>query len=210
MVRFSTADSRGRWLVASFVWIALAVGCASDQPPDSLDDGVTAYREGRTSDAELIWLEALAESEAAGEDDPRLTQSLFVLSNLAIHQQRYEDAKLMLERWLELQENRHQIGDETFADGVEALAGIFMVQGNFPRASELYERALEIRQNDTSEDNVALAENLEELANAYEAQGRREDATPLYERAIQIREEVLGKPAQLRGRQARPRSPLRG
>ena len=192
MVRFATAGSRGSWLAALFVWIVMAIGCATNTPSDPLEDGVTAYREGRTSDAELIWLEALNKSESVGKEDPRLAQSLFVLSNLAIHQQRFEEAKSLLERWLEIHELRHEIGDETFADGVEALAGIYMVQGNFVRASELYERALEIRENDTSEDNIALAESLEELANAYEAQGRRDEATPLYERAIQIREEVLG------------------
>ncbi len=192
MVRFATAGSRGRWLAALFIGIAMAVGCASDTPPDPFDDGVTAYRDGRTSDAELIWREALAESESAGEDDPRLAQSLFVLANLAIHQQRFEEAKALLERWLEIHERRHEIGDETFADGVEALAGIYMVQGGFVRASELYERVLEIRQNEPSEDNIAIAESLEELANAYEAQGRRDDATPLYERALEILTKAYG------------------
>ena len=169
MVRFATAGSRGHWLAALFVGIGMAGGCASHTPPDPLDDGVTAYRDGRTSDAERIWLETLAESELAGEDDPRLAQSLFVLANLAIHQQRFEDAKALLERWLEIHERRHEIGDETFANGVEALAGIYMVQGDFLRASERYERVLEIRQNEPSEDLIAIAESLERLANAYEA-----------------------------------------
>ncbi len=99
MVRFATAGSRARWLAALFVWIAMAMGCATNTPSDPLEDGITAYREGRTSDAELIWLEALAESESVGEEDPRLAQSLFVLANLAIHQQRFEEAKPLLERW---------------------------------------------------------------------------------------------------------------
>jgi hypothetical protein len=85
MTRIATAGARGRWLAALLIWIAM--GCAFNTPPDTLEDGVTAYREGRTSDAELIWLEALAESESVGEEDPRLAQSLFVLSNLAIQLQ---------------------------------------------------------------------------------------------------------------------------
>ena len=121
MVGFAAADLRGRWPVAFFIGMAMAVGCASNTPPESLDDGVTAYREGRNSDAELIWLDTLAEAEAVGPEDPRLAQSLFVLGNLAIHEERYEDAKALMERWLDIQEQRHEIGDATFADGVELI-----------------------------------------------------------------------------------------
>ena len=100
--------------------IAVTGGCATTTG-DPLTDGTAAYREGRTADAELIWRESLAESEVFGEQDPRLAQSLFALANLAIHQQRYDDAKPLLERWLEIQERKYEEMDEShLADGVDA------------------------------------------------------------------------------------------
>ena len=92
MNRFAVEVSWCRWLVAFVACASMTSGCVSTTPPDPLEDGATAYRSGRTADAELIWLDALSQSEAYGEDDPRLAQSLFVLANLAIHQQRFDEA----------------------------------------------------------------------------------------------------------------------
>ena len=102
--------SRSALGTCSVVALAFATACASPMAhdpiagPDAMANGTRAYREGRNSDAELIWRETLAESETYGDDDPRLAQSLFVLSNLAIHEQRFDEARSMLERWLRIQE----------------------------------------------------------------------------------------------------------
>ena len=67
MRRARTSKSTVLVLCLAFAW-----GCAMQNPAAKLNDGEKAYREGRTSDAELIWLENLAEAENYGEDDPRL------------------------------------------------------------------------------------------------------------------------------------------
>ena len=161
-------------------------------PQANLEGGKRAYLDGRKSDAELIWLQSLAEAEAVGENDPRLTQSLRMLSNLQIQQQRYDEAKPLLERWMDIKERRGETNDPEFADGVDALAGIHMVQGRFEQAALLYERSVEVRENDGMIDNVELAESLERLASAYEALGRSDEAAPLFERSLAIREQVYG------------------
>jgi len=165
-------------------------GCATSG--EGWRAGLEAYHAGRYADAELIWLESLAESEAYGEDDPRLAQSLRMLGNLYVQTGRYEEARPMLERWVEIKERRGEVGSSEFADGVEALAGVYLVDGDLEQAIVLYENALEIRENDEVLDSVALAETLERLASCYDARGLRNEARPLYERAIQIRSEVLG------------------
>ncbi|GAF82286.1 unnamed protein product, partial [marine sediment metagenome] len=157
-------------------------GCATQRSAPDLNDGARAYREGRYSDAELIWLEALAESEAYGDEDPRLAQSLHMLANLAVQQERYDDAVPLYERWMDVRERGFHPEDAVFADGIEALAGIHMIQGRYAEAVPLYERAVAVRENDTSMDNIALADSLENLAAAYEAVGRRDDSSSLYER----------------------------
>src|SRR4030095_8535744 len=124
----------------ALVWLVLqAVGCATSSPQSTLQDARRAYLDGRKSDAELIWLQSLAEAEAVGEDDPRLTQSLRMLSNLQIQQQRYDEAKPLLERWMDIKERRGENADPEFADGVDALAGIHMVQGRYQQAAALYQ-----------------------------------------------------------------------
>ena len=177
----------------ALVAIALAVaGCQSQHPTAAIENGADAYRDGRYSDAELIWLETLAESEAYGEDDPRLAQSLRMLANLHIQQGRYDEAKPLLERWMDIRERRLETSDSTFADGLDALAGIHMVQNRYEEAAAIYERSIEVRRTDTMLDSLILAESLENLAGAYNAMGRTDDAMDRLRRAVSIREELLG------------------
>jgi hypothetical protein len=135
----------GAGALALLSLVLAAGGCATSSPQDQLEDGKQAYLSGRKSDAELIWLQSLAEAEAVGEDDPRLTQSLRMLSNLQIQEQRYDEAKPLLERWMDIKERRAETNDPEFADGVDALAGIHMVQGRFAEAAALYERSVQVR-----------------------------------------------------------------
>ena len=74
--RENRASSEGKRAVTHLLIAVLAfgVGCATQYPVTKLEVGERAYREGRTGDAEQIWLETLAEAEAYGEDDPRLAQ----------------------------------------------------------------------------------------------------------------------------------------
>ena len=181
----------GAWTAFLLLALFAAQGCATrgDQASAALE----AYKEARYGDAELIWLEALAEAEAAGEDDPRLAQSLRMLANLYIKTGRFDEAQPLLERWLGIAEQGNgEIPDADVAQGLEAIAGIHLVEGNLDPAISFYERALEIRQGDEERNDVALAETLERLASCYDAKGWGENARPLYERAVEIRSHVQG------------------
>ena len=169
-----------------------AVSCATWTDLASLSSGERAYLEGRYSDAELIWLEALSASEIAEGEDPRLAESLRMLSNLYIQQERYEEARDLLERWMNLRERNPLADDGTLADGIDALAGIRAIQGEFESAARLYEMALRARETDAVIDNIGVAETLEHLAAITETLGRREESILLYRRAVEIREHALG------------------
>ena len=49
-------------MLGALVTLSVAWGCATQNPAADLQDGKRAYREGRQPDAELIWLETLAEA----------------------------------------------------------------------------------------------------------------------------------------------------
>ncbi|MFQ5417469.1 MAG: tetratricopeptide repeat protein, partial [Myxococcota bacterium] len=144
----------GLWRAALTAPLLIAVAGCTTHPtaPAELTDGAQAYREGRFADAELIWLEALAKSEKYGDEDPRLAQSLHMLANLAVQQERYDEAVPLYERWIDVRERGLHPEDAVFADGLEALAGVHMVEGHHAAAVPLYERALAVRENDTSMD----------------------------------------------------------
>ena len=102
--------SGGFWRGLVLATAAAGLGCASTNPMADLKNGERAYVEGRQTDAELIWLESLAEAEAYGADDPRLAQSLRMLSNLQIHQGRYDEAKPLPRRWMVIKERGCKTG----------------------------------------------------------------------------------------------------
>jgi len=175
-------------LIAAFV---CGLGCAAPYPTTLLRDGERAYYEGRTGDAELIWLEALADSEAYGDDDPRLAQSLRMLANLQIHQGRYAEAQPNLERWLLIADRRGETRDYRYADALDALAGVEVMQGNLARAVTLYERSVEVRENSSGAGGSSLAQTLENLGRTYDATGRLAEAEASLTRAVEIREASL-------------------
>ena len=103
------------------------LGCATSG--GGWREALDAYQDGRYEDAELIWLEVLAQSEASGEGDPRYAQSLRMLGNLYIQTGRYDQARPVLERWIEVREQRGDISGVDYADGVDALAGVYLGRG---------------------------------------------------------------------------------
>src|SRR5262245_17169560 len=135
-----------RWAACGAILLAACAGLACATRGEQASAALDAYREGRYGDAELIWLEALSEAEAAGEDDPRLPQSLRMLANLYIHTGRFEEARPLLDRWLTHSEQHGKVSGADFASGLEAIAGVHLVSGELDEAIEFYQRALEVRE----------------------------------------------------------------
>ncbi len=118
-------------LPALLLAVAAVVGCATWADLKGLDGGTRAYLGGRYPDAERIWLEALSKAETDGVVDPEFAKTLRMLSNLYIQQERYDEAGVLLERWMKLREHAPVADDGTLADGIEALAGICVIRGEF-------------------------------------------------------------------------------
>lgn len=97
----------------------------------------------------------------------------------------YREARLYLERTLEITER--MLGEEhsETATSLNNLAILLKNQGD-------YERALEIQEKVLGEEHPDTATSLNNLANLLSDQGDYEGAKSLYERALEIREKILG------------------
>ena len=105
--------------IVAIACVLATLGCATGASRQGWRAGLDAYEDGRFEDAELIWLEALAQADEAGVDDPRLTESLRVLANLYVQTGRFEPAQPMLERWVEIRELRGDVLDQTPPEDVD-------------------------------------------------------------------------------------------
>src|SRR5262245_31637294 len=111
-----------KWGACAAILLAACAGLACATRGEQASAARDAYHEGRYGDAELIWLEALNEAEAAGEDDPRLPQALRTLANLYVQTGRFDEARPLLDRWMRIVEEKGDVHSDEFATGLEAIA----------------------------------------------------------------------------------------
>ena len=101
-------------------------------------------------------------------------------------------AETFLKRALEIRE--HVLGGEhldTLAT-LEALAYLYLNQGEYDQAEALYRQALTIRERVQGNVHPDTASNLDGLALVYSLQGHYDPAETLLQRALIIKEQVLG------------------
>ena len=108
------------------------------------------------------------------------------------HQGRYEEAKPLYNRALEIRERVLGPDHPETATSLNNLAALYYNQGWYEEAEPLYKRALEIVKWVLGPDHPDMATSLNNLASLYNNQGRYEEAEPLYKRALEIVERVLG------------------
>ena len=104
----------------------------------------------------------------------------------------YISASSFKERALKIDEKALGPDHPDVARDLNALAALYLAQGEYGRASPLFQRALNIAEEALPPDHPDVATDLNNLAMVYCDQGKYEQALPLYERALNIAETALG------------------
>ncbi len=151
------------------------------------------YDQGRYSDAEPLYVRALAISEQQlGANHPNTATSLNNLAGLYRSIGRYSDAEPLYVRALAINEQQLGANHPDTATSLNNLAFLYRSIGRYSNAEPLYVRALAIREQQLGANHPATATSLNNLALLYGSIGRYSDAEPLYVRALAIREQQLG------------------
>jgi tetratricopeptide (TPR) repeat protein len=151
------------------------------------------YDQGRYSDAEPLYVRALAITEQQlGANHPSTATSLNNLASLYRSIGRYNDAEPLYVRALAISEQQLGANHPSTATSLNNLASLYESISRYSDAEPLYVRALAITEQQIGANHPASAISLNNLAGLYYLIGRYSDAEPLYVRALAIREQQLG------------------
>jgi tetratricopeptide (TPR) repeat protein len=151
------------------------------------------YDQGRYSDAEPLYLRALAiREQQLGANHPATANSLNNLANLYESIGRYSDAEPLYLRALAIREQQLGANHPATANSLNNLANLYESIGRYSDTEPLLIRALAIREQQLGANHPAVANSLNNLANLYQSIGRYSDTEPLYLRALEIREQQFG------------------
>ena len=168
----------------------------NDSPEVAISLGRLAglyHDQGRYSDAEPLYIRALAISEQQlGANHPDTATNLNNLAELYRAVGRYSDAEPLYIRALAISEQQLGANHPDTATSLNNLAALYESIGRYIDAEPLLVRALAIRKQQLGANHPDTATSLNNLAALYRSIGRYSDAEPLYIRAISIKEQQLG------------------
>ncbi|HEY2980796.1 MAG TPA: tetratricopeptide repeat protein, partial [Anaerolineales bacterium] len=163
--------------------IARQVGDIETQARALMDTG-TALRElGRSEEAIATYLQSLELFERI-QDDRGVMEVHYLLGETYARAETLQRAEAAWERGIGLAQ---KLGDETFISwGLEGMAGVAFLEGQFTRAQDLQRQSLELKWK--MQDKGGIAYSLEGLAQAAAAQAQPERAAVLWGAGHELRE----------------------
>lgn len=170
---------------------------AVPQTPNPIWQRCKELAEGATSrcnysQAEAMWLGALAEAKTFDRRDPRLALTLESLAGLYHTLERYEQAEMFSRDALESLVAIYGPMHIKVANCMNTLAGILYSQGRLKEAEPYCIKLLYIYEGAYGPDHSDVGMAVNNLAMMYHTQGKYKQADRMYQRAIRIRAKVLG------------------
>ena len=129
-----------------------------------VEAGNEAYSNNRVAEAEVKFLEALAQAEEFGEDDLRLALSLNNLAAIYHTQGKYTMAEPLYQRSLAIKERTHGEEHPEVALNVHNLAVLYSARKMYPVAEKNYKRAIDIKSKIYGEYSPELSNTLKYYA----------------------------------------------
>jgi TonB family protein len=155
---------------------------------DSLTESVVKlFKQGKFDEALPPAKRALAIHERLlPRTDPRVSTSLSYLADVYIMTRNFGEAKTLLLRLVQMQQEQFGQNDVGLAPTLDRLALAQLGAGDLEKAEDASKRALALKEKELGPDNLHVAESLLGLANVYRAHKNFELAAPVYKRALEI------------------------
>jgi tetratricopeptide (TPR) repeat protein len=189
--QISIAES---WYQKGVKLVQARLGNEHPQTATSLNNLASFYQaQSRYTEAEPLFVQALAINQQSCSDRPELATSLNNLAGFYKVQGNYSQAESLYLQALELKLKLFGETHSSVATGLNNLAGIYYAQGRYGEAETLYERTLKLKKCLLGENHPSLATTLNNLASVYQAQKRYNEAKSFYSRAVRLGIQNFGK-----------------
>ena len=141
-------------------------------------DADVALEYGSYGEAELLWRRALEEAHTFEKGDSRFPLTCENLARVLCHQDKYQEAELLLEKALDCRDEYFRFDIDQLIETLSNLYEIYFKLGKVEQAEELCLRVLSIIED--REESERLASCLFDLGNLCHVQGRLLDAEEHY------------------------------
>ena len=148
----------------------------------------SSFISGNYSEAEKHWQEAIALAEK--DNALNLAETLNQMTHLYVKQQRYDEARVSLQKALEIREKALGKNSEKTAETEGNLALVEHKSGHDLEAEKLYKQVIETKRQAKSATSLAIT--LTNLANLYGEMKRLDEAKILYLEALEIDKKAYG------------------
>src|SRR2546428_8884116 len=170
-----------------FLCLWALVACAQELHWDkSMAAAGKARQEGRYSEAERLFIDAIKEVEGFGPGDPRLPASLNSLAELYRTRSKYAEAEALYKRALAIREKTLGPDHPEGATSLNNLAVLYHDERKNAEAEALYKRAPAIRGKTWGPDHPDVASRLNNLAGLYHENPKNAKADRLVQRGRRI------------------------
>src|SRR4051794_3808499 len=129
--------------------------------------GSAAYQQGRYSEAEKYFADALSKAETFGPSDIRLATTLNNLAQCDRQLGRYNEAEQLYLRAAKISETVRGAEDLEYATVIGNLGELYVHTGRYKEAEPLLERSLRIREKSLPRTDPRIAFSLQELSALY-------------------------------------------
>lgn len=139
-----------------------------------------------------VWAQTSIAQARRSRDDEKIAHALGSLGAVLSTEGEYEQAKLYVERALQIQEAVLPPDHPDLARSVNNLGNVLDSLGEYEQAKHQFERALELRREALGPTHPAIADHLASLGQVFHHLGEYEQAQLHFERALEIRKNALG------------------
>jgi tetratricopeptide (TPR) repeat protein len=147
--------------------------------------------EGRYQEA-LVLRPAMENIVELADDDRIRAAALDSLGTALMGMGKYEDARQVFSRALELRLKTGPEENLDVASSINNLGAVFFYTGKYEEARDKYARALALREKILGPEHPRVARSLNNLGTALKELGRLEEARQVHARALALREKALG------------------
>lgn len=169
------------WLVALIV----------AQGWQDLDAGARqALKEGRLSEAESQWKEAISRAESDKQLNPGVVDCLIGLSGVYDKRGNNAESERLHELAMRTVEGEKGGDSAAYADRLPSLAVLYRKHGKSWHSDLIYQRIIKIRESTSGKNSAEAASAMELYSRFLAAEGRQAEATKMSEKAHTIRDSL--------------------
>jgi len=150
----------------------------------------TAMKEGRESEAESQWKEAIARAETDKEINPGVVDCLIGLAGLYDKRGDVAESERLYELAMRTVEGVNGGDSAAYADRLPSLAALYRKHGKSWHSDLLFQRLIKIREKVSGKNSPEAATALEMYSRFLASEGRQAEATKMSEKAHTIRDSL--------------------